>query len=90
MRKTSKMAAGLGALLLGACGGDSAEPPIEQIVVSEPGETTKGTEAGGLPASLGAFGGFARLAHHNLLDGRFCTVTTASAQQKRSKTRCHF
>ena len=51
MRKTSKLAAGLGALLLGACGGDGAEPPIEQIVVGEPGETAKGTEAGGQPAA---------------------------------------
>ena len=44
MRARALLTAGFGALTLVACGGSAEEPPIEQVVVREPGEAAPVTE----------------------------------------------
>lgn len=44
MRARALLTAGFGALTLVACGGSAEEPPVEQIVVREPGEVAPAVE----------------------------------------------
>ena len=45
MRVSFLLATGLGTLTLAACGGSAEEPPVEQIIVREPGEAMITTPA---------------------------------------------